>query len=303
MIARIKNHTERIKDFFFYSLVYFLRLRKIKILEKGITIKKIKDNHLSVVRFGDGEFELIFGNNLKFQKNNQELQKKLIETLTSRRNDLLICINKAMFNEYKSSYRYYMDIIYRKLIARNINFYYRNIEINKPYGEASFSRFHMFCGENKEYKKKYIEKVKSIWSNRNVILVEGEKTRFGVGNDLLDNAMSVKRIIAPATDAFSKYNEILASCKEERNKNEDTLFIISLGPTATVLAYDLCDLGCQAIDIGHLDLEYMWFLNNAKTRINVPGKYNNESSTDVKFIETDPTHLEKYNNEIKVIIR
>ena len=42
--------------------------------------------------------------------------------------------------------------------------------------------------------------------------------------------------------------------------NSDRLVLIALGPTATVLAYDLCNAGYQAVDIGHLDLEYEWFL-------------------------------------------
>lgn len=40
----------------------------------------------------------------------------------------------------------------------------------------------------------------------------------------------------------------------------NTLVLAALGPTATVLAYDLCNKGYQAIDIGHLDVEYEWFL-------------------------------------------
>ena len=49
-----------------------------------------------------------------------------------------------------------------------------------------------------------------------------------------------------------------------------------MGPTATVLAYDLSRAGYQAIDIGHLDLEYEWFLRGEGVRVEVPGKYNNE---------------------------
>lgn len=35
--------------------------------------------------------------------------------------------------------------------------------------------------------------------------------------------------------------------------------MISLGPTATVLAYDLFKAGYQAIDFGHVDVEYEWW--------------------------------------------
>ena len=40
---------------------------------------------------------------------------------------------------------------------------------------------------------------------------------------------------------------------------KDKLFILALGPMATVLAYDLARLGYRALDLGHIDIEYEWF--------------------------------------------
>ena len=54
------------------------------------------------------------------------------------------------------------------------------------------------------------------------------------------------------------------------------LVLIALGPTATVLAYDLSNLGYQAIDIGHTDIQYELFLRNATDMIQIPYKYVNE---------------------------
>ena len=45
-----------------------------------------------------------------------------------------------------------------------------------------------------------------------------------------------------------------------------------MGPTATVLAYDLAKNGIQAFDIGQLDNEYHWFLSKAEKKIEIPGK-------------------------------
>ena len=36
-------------------------------------------------------------------------------------------------------------------------------------------------------------------------------------------------------------------------------FLLPLGPAATVLAYDLFKAGYQAIDVGHVDVEYEWW--------------------------------------------
>ena len=56
---------------------------------------------------------------------------------------------------------------------------------------------------------------------------------------------------------------------------------MALGPTATILAKDICDLNgdkieYQALDLGHIDIEYEWFLMRAKKRKAVKGKYVNE---------------------------
>ena len=36
---------------------------------------------------------------------------------------------------------------------------------------------------------------------------------------------------------------------------KNTLILISLGPAASVISYDICKLGYQSIDIGHSDTE------------------------------------------------
>ena len=64
---------------------------------------------------------------------------------------------------------------------------------------------------NKEKAKKRIQNIKEMWNNIDVLIVEGEHTRFGVGNDLLANAKSVERIICPDKNAFNKYDNIFKS--------------------------------------------------------------------------------------------
>ena len=54
------------------------------------------------------------------------------------------------------------------------------------------------------------------------------------------------------------------------------LFLIALGPTATALAYDLFKAGYQAIDIGHVDVEYEWWRMGARRKVKLERKYVNE---------------------------
>jgi len=66
---------------------------------------------------------------------------------------------------------------------------------------------------------------------------------------------------------------------------------MALGPTATVLAYDLCKAGYRALDIGHLDICYELFLRNEPYMVAVEGKYVNEASYRSPAPCTDPTYL------------
>ena len=58
---------------------------------------------------------------------------------------------------------------------------------------------------------------------------------------------------------------------------DDKLILLSYGPTATILAYNLAKLGYQAVDIGHLDIEYEWYQRGDMNGGVVKGKYTNEA--------------------------
>ena len=142
----------------------------------------------------------------------------------------------------------------------------------RKYYSAAISRFYSHL-KDKSKAYKYISKLKKIWEGRDVLLIEGEKTRFGIGNDLLNNAKSIKRILCPTRNAFYFYDKILnAALKVDKSY----LILISLGPTATILAHYLTKHGYQAIDIGHADIQYELFLKNATKHFQIPYKFVNE---------------------------
>jgi hypothetical protein len=110
------------------------------------------------------------------------------------------------------------------------------------------------------------QKVMKLWENKNIILIEGEKSRLGVGNDLFEKAKSVKRILGPAHNAFDQFDNLLNFAKQQP---QEALYLIAMGPTAKPLAYELALSGRQALDIGNLDVEYEWFLQGAKTKVKI----------------------------------
>ena len=118
---------------------------------------------------------------------------------------------------------------------------------------------------------------------------------MGVGNDLFDNVSSFKRILAPSENAYDAKDTILSYLKGN-NISRDVLFILALGPTATVLAYDLYRIGYQALDLGHLDIQYEYSLRQANGKIKIEGKYTNEAENG--NIVTDIICDEKYYNSV-----
>lgn len=138
-----------------------------------------------------------------------------------------------------------------------------NLPTTYLFGDSLFIRFYMNCKDISR-RAKFVEKLKKLWDKEDLLIVEGKYSRFGIGNDLFDNAKSIKRILCPKENAFDRYTQILA-CIMENYKGE--LVILAVGMTATVLVYDLAKCGIRALDLGHIDIEYEWFRMGATHKV------------------------------------
>lgn len=88
--------------------------------------------------------------------------------------------------------------------------------------------------------------VESLWRDQDVLLVRGSGKSLTV--DDVATARCVTEIIAPRRCAFDEYDSILSRIEAAGIER----VLIGLGPTATVLAVDLCRRGFHAVDLGHL---------------------------------------------------
>ena len=266
LLIKIKNNLYCFMDSF--RKVF---LKKPSILDIDETIEYIINNKCSVSRYGDGELKLMKGNSIFFQEKNEELSNRLKEIVSKKSNKHIICL-PDIFDKLDI----YADepYSYWKLhIAKTRTTWYKILDRNKQYYNAFISRcYYMYKDKSKS--EEWFEKLKLIWKDRDIVIVEGEKSRLGVGNDLFENANSIQRILCPAKNAYSKYNEIL---KEINKVDKNKLILLAIGPTATVLAYDLSKEGYQAIDIGHIDIEYEWFLMGATKKVKVENKFTGEA--------------------------
>ena len=283
------NISIMIISYAYYLYKFNLPLEKIfqniKIYSKNDTLNELIFKNKSISRFGDGEFTLIYGEGNLFQDCNKIISKKLIKILRSNEKNLLIGINIPYTNK---SLERYIDIVkeyYYNLLNKKKHLIFKLLDKNKEYYSSDITRFYMDF-KNKSYVPNYIKTFKKLWEKKDIVIIEGEKSRLGVGNDLFDNSKSIKRILCPAKNAFKVIKKIT---NEVINKiDRKSLILLALGPTATILAYDLYKLGYQVVDVGHIDIEYEWFLKNASNKIIIKNKYiaeingDNNNFTDVK---------------------
>lgn len=74
--------------------------------------------------------------------------------------------------------------------------------------------------------------------------------------------------------------------------------LYALGPTATVLAYDLAKAGVQALDVGHINIEYEWFRMKATLKVPVPWRYENEAGSTFLKMSSDPEYTSQVITQI-----
>ena len=257
------------------GLFFFKHMKRFTVKSSEETINYILKERVSVSRYGDGEFKMMQGRGNGFQQVDNSLGEKLRLVLCSNQRNHIVCIPYTFENLgylTKDAYGFW-----RGYIGLHC-FQLLKMIPSSTYYDSTFTRFYM-DHKNKSKCKDIIMMIKKLWDNRDLYIIEGAGTRMGVGNDLLENAKTVRRIIAPSTDAYTCYSQIIMSVI--RHVPKYSLIICALGMTATVLTYDLAELDYWAVDIGHLDIEYEWYKAGRKEKEIVKNKSVNELGVNI----------------------
>ncbi len=195
------------------------------------TIKKLQGG-ASLARLGDGEFNLALGKKkICYQENSKELMRRMQEILKNPNGKCLVGIpprpiSAGFFREYFTRYPRILKMMRLKSV----------------YANANISR-------NSDFLLSGIPEYRKIWENRTVVFIYSLEGRFEITPEIFSNIKQYYHIDVAAKNAFEEYDKIMSQAKKYP---KDYLFLIACGPAATVFAYDLADLGYQAIDIGHL---------------------------------------------------
>lgn len=282
---------ERVKDilsefvYFFYK--HKILKNRIRVYSVDETIEELLTTNKSLVRFGDSDIALLRGKSEARQQAYQTLSDDLKRILRYEYDELMVAI-PDIFNGveqyHQKGKKFWKDQL---LITRKI--YEKECNLDRVYGNAFVTRCY-YLYKNKDHTDKYFQKFQQLWQGKDVVMVEGETSHFGVGNDLFDTAASIERIIGPSKNAYVKIAEIEKICKRYP---KDRLFLVSLGAAAKPLAEKLFLNGYRVIDVGNLDMEYEWFLAETLEKLPIPKQ---------KIVGIEENHkagYDEYLNQIK----
>ena len=289
LISSVRFHTDKTREYLIYKINHLFRalngeLPKVRSIEE--TILHIIEKKASICRFGDGELCIIKGESIEFQNYDPQLALRLCDILLTSNPQIFICIPpvfdsmNGLTKEAQTFWKFYQNkkfYIWKQYLNTRREYY--NAFVTRPY----------MAYRDKTHSSILFNNIREIWKEKNVLLVEGYESRIGVGNDLLNNVKSLKRILCPSENGYKVYKQILDNLI---NEDKTHLVLIALGPTATVLAYDLSLKGFQALDIGHIDIEYEWFLRKSLRKIKIPLKYTNEAEGGKENLDFSDAHYE-----------
>lgn len=251
------------------DLVYWLYEKNIlrnrlHVMGMEETIQELCESGKSLVRFGDSDIVMMCGRETIVQDRAPKLGERIARILRCEQENLLVGIPDIFegLSQYtEKSQRFWKNHL---LLFRRV--YVQNCVEGHPYCNAFLSRMY-YNYADKSQCGTWIAGFRRVWDQKPLVVVEGAGTHNGVGNDLLDNAAGVERIICPPTNAWQVYDRILEACLAF---GKEKMFLISLGSTAKALTSDLTQKGYRVIDIGNLDMEYEWFLAKAEKKEAIP---------------------------------
>jgi len=220
-------------------------------LSMAQTLDAVHEERLSLARFGDGEYLLMANENhsIRFQRNAPELRRDLTNAMNP---DWLAPgrVLVALPPPFRGNLHWRGVWIGTWPLLKTL------IDPSKRYGHTLISRPTFFQQEGAAG----IAQWRRLWQDREVLVVTGRGSRFELLPALFDGAERVDFLYAAPEHAFSDREEILKSVIARATP--DTIVLLSLGPTATILAHRIAAAGIQALDIGHISASYAHVYTN-----------------------------------------
>lgn len=222
---------------FFQEYYQIISSKQLSFIE---TLKKVREEKLSLARFGDGELGMAIDptRDIVFQRNSFSLQRKLRSILEEPQENLLVGMPQLSHKKLWISMfaRYWPALV--TLLPEEVE--WGNTEVSRP---IAFER------EGDQM----LQEWRLCWEDKRVAIVTGKGSRFRPLPQFFDNARKLETIFSNPRDAY----EDLERVKENLLHKKPDIALISLGPAGTVLAAELAAINVQALDVGHLISSYL----------------------------------------------
>jgi hypothetical protein len=205
------------------------------------TVERILERGCSIARFGDGEITIaVCGGGAPGQDYDPGLAAALRKTAATNIKKLVVAIPRIFEYIPPEKHRWTRWLQPSRCVMW---------DTGRKYGSAFISRPDFY---GQPFGREYWDKMREIWDNRDVLLVRGDDKV----PRLFHNAGSIEPVQAPNRNAWAAYHRVLDQCLSWAADNPEGLVLAQLGPTATVLAHDLCIRGVQCLDLGKADRFY-----------------------------------------------
>lgn len=225
---------------------------KDKYLTLRDTLVMVKEQELSIARFGDGEIRcMVTTNGCGFQKHDWKLMQELRE-ISRENTGLLVCYPSLLIED--KFWQNFWPIYWPKC-----KFYLQQNRI----GDAMITRPEAFYF----YGQEMVALWKSIWNDKKICFISGENSRFTANHPIFSNIENAEYILSKNKNAYQDIDQLLAKCL---GKKHIDIFLIALGPTGTVLSARLHRQGRRALDIGHLNNSFDTVFLNKVTPEGIP---------------------------------
>lgn len=224
---------------------------KPRVLGPDETVQKLMQDPQSFCRFGDGEFTLMLGGSIGFQKYDPQLALALWKIFSETDSGIYIGVPYQQFqmpdefNPWVQEF-YYTSGRWVRTFLKKYMPQKRDVYIDTGFNQV----FQTYSSMNFAA---YYETVKKLFQGKDITLIAGENILKKLDYNVFELAESMECFNGPAMDAFSHYAEILDRALRIDKRR---LVCIILGPTSKVLVHDLTKLGYMAWDIGHLAKDY-----------------------------------------------
>lgn len=182
----------------------------------------------SLARYGDGEFNLALGGRAKCQSAHPVLMERLRRILKGSTCEVGIPNIQSHTPKIGFWRKYLLSPLPLLTEGRD----YASAFITRPDSAPWIDT------------PNYWASLVSLWHGRAVTLVCGSDRSLRAAD--LVGAGTVTEVVGPRENAWDGYDALLERI------GRPAMALLCLGPTATVLAEDLCARGVQAVDLGHI---------------------------------------------------